>query len=151
MVTPKKAYKAYPQSKGSVEIQGLPMIWDTGTGIKSAVVLGDDYYDPNTGKIAQLSGQKKNENITLTGLLSNYQFEQIEKLYNSDKSQNGQLTATWLYGDKPNSPDAIVRILTGVRIMSFEFGDFDKLSNSPAKVTLEISFTDIQEALQVKT
>lgn len=131
-------YSAISQSIGKVEIESLPYIFDTGTDIIEAPVVGDDFFDPNTGKVSQLVGQTRYDTMTLTGLLSRTQFRALKTLKESPKSKDGTLTATSVAGESNN---AITTILTGVRLGRLAYGAFDKLSNSPMRVTLEISYS----------
>lgn len=130
-------YQAIPRSDGRCELQGLQYIWNTSSAIVEAPVVGDKYYDPNTGKMASLIGQTEYENITLDGILSKPQFLKLRALYDSAKAKDGSLTATHQIG-------TITTILTGVRLLRLQYGDFDKASNSPAGVSLEISFSGLR-------
>jgi hypothetical protein len=128
------AYKPIPRSDGKLELQGSASVFHTASDIVEAAVVGDRYYDPNTEKISSLVGQTEYQNITATGLLSKTQFLQLNNLVKSPKSKDGTLTATHVMGD-------ITTVLTGVRILRISYGAFDKMSNSPAEISIEISFT----------
>jgi hypothetical protein len=129
-------YFPAPKSKGKVEIQSLQYIFSSGSAIVEAPVVGDKYYDPNTDRMSFLIGQTEYENITLTGILSKPQFITLRSLYNSAKGKDGSLVATHQIGE-------LVTILTGVRLLRLEYGEFDKASNSAADVKLQISFNGI--------
>ena len=131
-------YSAISQSIAKVEIESLQYVFDTGTDIVEAPVVGDDFYDPNTGKVSQLVGQTRYDTMTLTGLLSRTQFRNLRTLKDSPKSKDGTLTATAVAGE---GNDSITTILTGVKLGRLAYGAFDKLSNSPMRVTLEISYS----------
>lgn len=136
---PTEVYEAIPRSDGKLEIQSLPYVWSSCTDIIENPVVGDRYYDPNTGKMSSLIGQTQYENITVTGLLSKTQFLRLDQLYNSPKAKDGSLTATHVIGN-------ITSTLTGVRLLRKQHGGFDKTSNSPAEVQLEFSFTGVKTA-----
>jgi hypothetical protein len=131
-------YTPTAQSTGRFELQGVQSVFDNCSDIIEEPVVGDDFYDPNTGKVSQLIGQTRYQNLTLTGLLSRVQFLQLKALKDSPKSRDGSLTGTHVIGEGTNT---VTTIVTGVRIMRFQYGTFDKLSNSPAKVQVELSFT----------
>ncbi|MBW4636343.1 MAG: hypothetical protein KME30_32040 [Iphinoe sp. HA4291-MV1] len=130
-------YQAIPKSDGKLEIQGLQYIFNTGGDIVESPVVGDKYYDPNTGKMASLIGQTEYDNLTITGILSKAQFQKLKTLYDSSKAKDGTLTATHQIGQ-------ITTILTGVRLLRLQYGSFDKSSNSPAEVSLEISYSGLR-------
>lgn len=139
---PVALYTPIAQSTGQLQLQDSDYVWDNCSDIIEAPVVGDDYYDPNTGHTSQLIGQTRYQNITASALLSKAQFIQLRTLKNSAKSRDGSLTATHIMGDVANT--SITTILTGVRILRFQYGSFDKLSNSPAKVQIEISYTGVR-------
>ena len=127
-------YQVVSQSEGKLEIQSLQYIFDNCGNIVEAAVVGDDYYDPNTGQVTQLTGQMRYENISVSGVLSPPQFKKLDSLFKSGKAKDGSLTATHQLG-------GVTTILTGVKLRRRQWGQFDKLSNSPAKIELEISFS----------
>lgn len=131
-------YLAIPLSKGSVVIQEIDYVFDTSTAIIKAPVVGDDFYDPDTGEISQLIGQTRRESMTLTALLSKPQFEPLDTFFETPRAKDGSLTATHQAGE---SQSLITTILLRVRMLRLEYGNIDKLSNSPSKVTLEISYS----------
>lgn len=130
-------YKPIPRSEGRFEIQSLPQVFHTVTDIVERAVVGDKYYNPNTGKMSMLVGQTEYDNITATGLLSDPQITSLKTLFKDPKSKDGSLTATHILG-------GITTILTGVRILSMTYGSYDKASNSAAEVTIEVSFDGIK-------
>lgn len=132
-------YKPIPKSDGVLEVQSIPYVFHNVTNIVEKAVVGDKYYDPNTGKMSSLIGQTEYDNVTATALLSKTQFEGLNRVYTSPKARDGSLTATHKIGD-------ITTILTGVRILSRTYGEFDKTSNSAAEIQIELSFTGLRNS-----
>jgi hypothetical protein len=132
-----ESYQVVSRSNADIEFQGLQHIFNTSGDIVESAVVGDKYYDPNTGKITSLVGQTEYENLTVTGVLSKPHFIKLRALFDSPQAKDGSLTATHRIGE-------VITILTGVRFLRLQYGSFDRTSNSPAEVTLEISFNGIR-------
>ncbi|NEQ25291.1 MAG: hypothetical protein F6K28_40735 [Microcoleus sp. SIO2G3] len=130
-------YEVVSQSTGSFELQGIPIIWDTGSAITRTPVVGDDYYDPNTGQVSNLYGQTKYQPITITAVLTVNEYKALDALYTSGKAFDGTLTATHKIGK-------LTRLLTGIQLGEMSDGEFNKLSNSPAKISLQVSYSGLR-------
>ena len=126
-------YSPIAISEGKLEIQNLPYAFSRCSAIVERSVQSDKYWNPQTGKISTLIGQTEFENLTASSILSRPQFIILNNIFLSPQGKNGSLTGTHILGN-------VTTILTGVRILSLTYGEFEKTSNSAAEITIEISF-----------
>lgn len=128
-------YTSYPESNGQLQIQGIDYIFESGTAITETAVTGEDYYDPNTGKMNRHSGQKTFSTITLTAIMSPPQLRALKTSYDLPAYSEGEITAIHNLG-------GVTTKLLKVRLSELSYGSFDKTSNNASKVTLNIDFAD---------
>lgn len=127
-------YESYPLSNGKVEIEGIDYIFDSGTDISEVAVVGEPYYDPNTGGINRHSGQKEFQTLTLTAIFSPTQFRQLKAAYDDPRYAAGSITAIHTAG-------GVTTKLLKVRLSELSYGSFEKLTNTASKITLSLDFS----------
>lgn len=128
-------YTSVPQSAGQVQIEGIDYVFESGTEISETAIVGERYYDPNTGKTASHSGGTEYADITLTCLVSDPQTQDLKRAFDDPSYRDGSKTAIYTMGS------ITVRLLK-VKISSLVLPGFNKLSNDAAKITLTLSFSD---------
>lgn len=128
-------YQSSPKSDGSLRIQGLSYFFESSSPIIIKAVVGEKYYNPDTGKYGKHSGQQESDPITLQAILSPDQFLELNDLYTSPTGSSGTLVAIHRQG-------GIKTTLTGVRLEYLEYGERDVASNDAAKISLRLSFDD---------
>lgn len=132
----------YSVADGSVEIQGIPVIWDTATVIRKEVVAGEDYYEPSTGEISSLPGKPKYPNITVSGIFNREVGNFLLTFFDKDIARDGSLTATYMWG---KGSTQLKYTLLKVRLFNLEFPGSDKLGSAAAKTSLEFSYNGIKQ------
>jgi|GEM_PF-6902918 hypothetical protein len=133
------AVNAIPVSDGKFELEGLSdIVFDRCSAIAEKPVFGDPYFNPNTGKNSKLVGQIEYEDITIEALLDKTQKTRFNAFKKQWQANPAGITATHILG-------GIITHLTGVRYGGSTYGEFDKLSNSAAKLILNITFEGIRE------
>lgn len=129
-------YIAIAKWNGTIEIENLPIFFDIVSAIDARPLQGANFFNPNTGTRTSLSGATAYEPLTLESLLSAEQYTRTFLPWSRARtSVTGELSATHIIGD-------IKTTLLYVRYAGHRFGDIDKLSNDPSKLTLIINFED---------
>jgi hypothetical protein len=127
-------YTPISESDGKVEFQGVVQAFDTSSPIVAIPIIGEEFYNPNIDGMDVLVGKTKFKNIVVSGLLSKAQFLPLFAMSRTPKAKDGTMTATHQIGD-------IITILTGVRWVRLEFGNFRKTGSSASMIKLEFSFS----------
>lgn len=130
------AYVSAPRSQGRIIVQGMTQYFESATQILIMPVVGEKYYNPDTGGFSRHSGKEEYQPITLGGLLSAKQFMEIWTIYNSPRRNSGELTAVHrLAGVKTTFTEVILEDLG--------WGDYEVGSNDAAKISLKFSYSGL--------
>ncbi|NEO43209.1 MAG: hypothetical protein F6K55_03425 [Moorea sp. SIO4A3] len=130
------------QSEGQVKIQGLAgVVFDTSSVIGLRTGTGALTYNPDSGNVERIPGRPELDTLTLGGLFSPSQFLKVYNLYKDPLSKTGDLSGIHI-------ANQIETYLKGLKFMELTWGEFDKTSNDPIRMSLVISFSDTDAKLK---